>query len=113
MHATEELVSDVAEYVPAGHETHALAPAAVYVPAGQFTHTVDEFAPVTPEYFPAGQLVHTAAPTVLLKLPAAHDAHAPPSGPVEPALHVQKPSPALTVLFSVVISAGVSTRLYI
>ena len=112
-HAVEEFTPVTPEYVPAGHETHALAPASVYVPAGQFTHAVDEFAPATSEYFPAGQLTHAAAPTVLLKLPAAHDAHAPPSGPVEPALHVQKPSPALTVLYSVVISAGVSTRLYI
>lgn len=112
VHAAKELAPVTPEYVPAGHETHALAPASVYVPAGQFTHTVDEVAPLTPEYFPAGQLVHTAAPTVLLKLPAAHDAHAPPSGPVEPALHVQKPSPALTVLYNAVISAGVSTRLY-
>ena len=103
---------------PAGHapDTHAaaeVAPGVEFVPTGHATHAVDEFAPVTAENVPTGQLVHTAAPTVLLKLPAAHDAHAPPSGPVEPALHVQKPSPALTVLYNAVISAGVSTLLYI
>ena len=82
-----------------------------YVPA-LHTQAAAEVAPAA-EVVPAGHETHALAPTVLLKLPAAHDVHAPPSGPVEPALHVQKPSPALTVLYNAVISAGVSTRLYI
>ena len=113
--ATDEL--PLGEVVPVGHATHAakeLAPTtAEYVPAGQLVHVVDEFAPVAPEYVPAGQPVHAVASATLENVPAAHNEHVPPLGLLEPALHVQKGSPALTVLYSVVISAGVSTRLYI
>jgi hypothetical protein len=111
--AVSHASADVARYAgfAARIAASGSAPAA-YAPAAQMLHAAAEVAPGA-EVVPAGQLTQAAAPTVLLKLPAAHGAHAPPSGPVEPALHVQKPSPALTVLYNAVISAGVSTRLYI
>ena len=104
------------EYAPAAQMLHAaaeVAPAAENVPAGQLVHTADVVAPVTPEYVPAGQLVHAVASATMENVPAAHNEHVPPLGLLEPALHVQKGSPALTVLYNVVISAGVSTLLYI
>ena len=41
------------------------------------------------EYFPARQLLHAASPDAVLYFPAAHAVHAPPSGPVDPALQAQ------------------------
>jgi len=38
---------------------------------------------------PAAHAVHVALPDAVLYLPATHSEHEPPSGPVEPALHVQ------------------------
>jgi len=71
------------EYVPPGHNTHALAllaPRTVeYAPAEQLVHTVEEFAPSTPEYVPAVQLMHSVeavAPTVLEYAPAGQFTHA-------------------------------------
>jgi len=36
-----------------------------------------------------GQVSHVAAPGFGLKVPAPHDVHVPPSGPVDPLLQVQ------------------------
>jgi hypothetical protein len=43
-------------------------------------------APVTDEYVPAEQFVHASLPLVVLYFPATQAVHAPPSGPVNPAL---------------------------
>jgi hypothetical protein len=40
-------------------------------------------------YVSTEQSLHVALPDTVLYVPAAHAAHAPPSGPVYPALHVQ------------------------
>jgi hypothetical protein len=53
---------------------------------GHVAHAVD---PETAENDPAVQLVHVALPVIVLNLPATQIAHEPPSGPVNPALHVQ------------------------
>ena len=58
------------------------------VPALQFKHVKSDLAALTVEYVPAAQSVHVVGPTSALYLPAAHSAHVPPSGPVEPALQV-------------------------
>ena len=57
--------------------------------AGQLVHTPDPVAPGVVEYVPAPQSVHVAVPVEPLYLPAKHDAHGPPFGPVAPALQVQ------------------------
>jgi hypothetical protein len=44
---------------------------------------------VDEEYFPAPQFVHKAFPVAVLYLPASQFAQFPPSGPVDPALHLQ------------------------
>ena len=41
------------------------------------------------EYFPMPHGTHSVLPMIALYLPALHSTHAPPSGPVDPALHVQ------------------------
>ena len=41
------------------------------------------------EYLPAEHVVHAALPIVFLNEPAPHCVHAPPFGPVNPALHEQ------------------------
>jgi hypothetical protein len=46
-------------------------------------------APTVVEYFPAPQFVHTAFPEPVLYLPTTQFTQSPPSGPVEPALHLQ------------------------
>jgi hypothetical protein len=46
-------------------------------------------APVLVKYVPAPQSVHAALPALVLYFPATQAAHEPPSGPVNPALHVQ------------------------
>ena len=40
-------------------------------------------------YFPAPQLMQTSDPDVALYLPATQSVHKPPSGPVDPLLHLQ------------------------
>jgi hypothetical protein len=77
--------------VPALHEQAVAAELGL----GEFelpghTRQVDSsVAPAVAEYFPAEQSVQTALPVVILYLPAAQDVHVPPSGPVNPTLHVQ------------------------
>jgi hypothetical protein len=40
-------------------------------------------------YVPATQAVHAALPVAILYSPATQAVHAPPSGPVNPTLHIQ------------------------
>jgi hypothetical protein len=57
-----------ADHVPAGHGTHAEAPASEYVPAPHCTHMVETEAPGVLEKVPAAQLRHVealCAPTVV------------------------------------------------
>ena len=73
-------------------QTHADGPA---LPGGEAEcgghakHAEFWAAPIDSEYEPMPQSVQTAEPVRVLYVPAAHGAHPPPSGPVEPALHVQ------------------------
>jgi hypothetical protein len=57
--------------------------------SGHVTQVAAAVAPVVVEYVPAAQSVHTALPVAILYLPATQEVHTPPSGPVDPALHVQ------------------------
>ena len=95
----------LAEYVFAGHVTHAAGPDAfLNFPAAHATHGPTSgpeyrglhehavtFMLATDEFEFAGQLVHAVLPFVDLYLPGEHMAHwpleAPLSGPVYPALH--------------------------
>ena len=52
-------------------------------------HVLDVVAPTAVEYVPIAQLLHVAGPIIALYCPATHCEHVLPSGPVEPALHVQ------------------------
>lgn len=58
------------------------------MPEGQLTHWSILVAPFG-EDLPAAHLVQTVLPTVLLYVPAEHTMHDPPSGPENPALHLQ------------------------
>jgi hypothetical protein len=71
------------KYVPAAQLVQAEATANEYVPAVQLVQTVEASAA---EYSPAEQSEQAGLPTVLLNFPATHALHAPPSGPVKPAL---------------------------
>jgi hypothetical protein len=63
-------------------------PSSEYEFVGQSPHVFDA-APTVVEYFPASQFVHAAFPEPVLYLPATHFTQSPPSGPVEPVLHLQ------------------------
>ena len=97
----------LAEYVFAGHTSHACEPEAfLNLPASQAAHG-PPFGPVYPglqeqavrvllptdEFEFAGQLVHAALPFEVLYVPGRHRLHcpleAPASGPVYPVLHKQ------------------------
>ncbi len=99
-------------YVPAAHGEHAppfrpvnpalqaQAAAAVLRLAesespGHVTQVAAAVAPVEAEYVPAPQDVHPALPLAILYVPAIHDEHTPPSGPVYPALQVQSATASL------------------
>jgi hypothetical protein len=101
VHVAEEFAPAVLEYAPAGHNTHTLALVAPatdeYEPAGHCAHVFEPLAPAAAEYAPAGQFVHTALPVAILYVPAAHDVQTPPSGPVNPTLHVQAARAALEI----------------
>ena len=60
-----------------------------FVVAGQATQVDDALAPTVTEYVVIPQSVHAALPLLVLYLPATHAEHTPPSGPVNPALHIQ------------------------
>lgn len=64
-------------------------PAGELADAGQLVHALAAVAPTVARYVSAVQLVQTAGPGAVLNLPTAHARHAPPSGPVKPALHAQ------------------------
>ena len=55
--------------------------------AGHASHTSD-VAPEMVEYLPLRQRAQDAEPEELLYLPTVQLVHGPPSGPLEPALHV-------------------------
>jgi len=57
--------------------------------AGHPRQVVAIVAPTVVEYVPAAQSVQAAEPVAILYLPVTQVVHAPPSGPVDPALHVQ------------------------
>lgn len=99
-------------YLPATHSTHdppsrPVAPAlhaqAVWtvLAAGECEfsehsrHVVCVTAPSRAEYVLDSQLVHGADPARALYFPGTHNAHAPPLGPVVPALHAQAVAAAL------------------
>ena len=90
---------DTVEYVPVRQLLHALALLAPdtleYLPAKQLVHTLALLAPDTLEYSPARQSVQARVPLFVLYLPATHDVHTPPFGPVNPALQAQAPMAAL------------------
>jgi len=56
---------------------------------GHAIHVVAIVAPDVVEYVPPVQSVHAALPVAILYLPATHNTHTPPSGPVKPTLQVQ------------------------
>ncbi len=56
---------------------------------GHARHVSANVAATVVEYVPAVPSVHNAVPASILYLPAIQSVHAPPSGPVHPALHVQ------------------------
>ncbi len=56
---------------------------------GQAKHVDEALAPTAAEYVADPQSVHTALPLLVLYLPATHVEQTPPSGPEDPALHVQ------------------------
>ena len=76
----------VAEYLPElqfKHVEACEAPVTVeYLPAAQAVHELSAVPPVVARYLPAAQSVHATVPVTSLNFPAAHAAHAPPSGPV-------------------------------
>jgi hypothetical protein len=92
------------EYLPVLHTTQ--ADKIEYVPAGQFAHVtwsvvnlpashrVHREAPLC-EILPSPQVVHVAEPESVLYLPAAHEEHDIPPGPVVPASHWQSDSASL------------------
>lgn len=106
MHAS---LPTVGLYFPAAHEAHDCAsgpvkpaaqpactqsaraslPAGELLPAGQAIQVDTSTAPEVPEYLPVSQKEHGVLPTVLLYVPAEHIMHDPPSGPENPALHLQ------------------------
>ena len=67
-------------------------PAGELDPEGQLLHGP---APDEVLNLPEGQLLHDPAPVVSLYSPGAQGEHAPPSGPVKPALHVQSEASSL------------------
>ena len=56
---------------------------------GHAKHTDDDIAPTVAEYVFAPQSVQATLPLLVLYLPATQVEQTPPSGPVNPALHVQ------------------------
>ena len=96
-----------AEYVPAAHPVHALAPEEAFLeypalhmhavddelPVSEIEfdgHVKHELAPSEDEYDPAGQLEQASSPDEVLKVPALHAEHEPPLLPEYPALHEQE-----------------------
>jgi len=92
-HDWHELNPVLAAYLLVLQSEHVLDPVlAEYLPAAQLL--VQVVAPTIAEYWPAKQLLHVASPNVVLNFPGTHSMHGPPSGPDNPALHVQALLPA-------------------
>ena len=71
------------------HAVCTLLPAGELELVGHVLHVELAVAATAPEYVPALQSVHVAGPVDVLYFPATQFEHAPPSGPVHPALQVQ------------------------
>ena len=93
-HAVHDASFDAAEYLPAAHAVHMLAPplAPVFViePGGHIAQSIASLEPVVPTYRPAAQLEHAATFDAVEYLPTAHGMHvvAPvlaPASVIEPA----------------------------
>ena len=70
----------------------------VSLPAGEFDpegQLLQDPAPGGVLNLPEGQLLQDPAPGVSLNSPGAQGEHDPPSGPVKPALHVQREAASL------------------
>ena len=65
--------------------------------AGQVKHTDAALALTVTEYVATPQSVHATLPVLVLYLPAIQPEHTPPSGPENPALHVQAPTTELEI----------------
>ena len=63
--------------------------------AGHCVHVAPDAAPTAPENVPCPQSLHPALPTTSLNFPATQLAHWPPSGPVDPALHLHDEAPEM------------------
>ncbi len=63
--------------------------------AGHAPQVAAAVAPVVVKNVPATQSAHTVLPVAVLYLPAAHEVHVPPSGPVNPTLHIHSASAEL------------------
>ena len=76
--------------LPDGQSVQSALPAvAEYLPATHATQELSVVAPGVIRYLPASQLVQVLVPVIALYLPATHAEHVPPSGPENPALHMQ------------------------
>jgi len=69
-HAVHELLPVVATAVPAGQDTHTLAPGAEYMASRQERQAVTSIEAVVVKYFPAGQFEQLIEPVVSAYLPA-------------------------------------------
>ena len=62
---------------------------------GHMMHASSEMLAVLFKYLPLAHSRHGVDPLISLKVPAGHSMHAPPSGPVYPALQLQAVSALL------------------
>ena len=67
----------------------ALLPLTDQVWSGQAPHVASDVSPVPWLYVPCGHREHDADPLTSLYVPDPHELQLPPSGPVNPTLHVQ------------------------
>ena len=96
VHAPRVVLS-AGERVLSGHAEQFTVPPHEYVSATQAPHVLLVRAPAMLECLPGTHAVHSADPGSALCVPAAHNTHVPPSGPVEPALHAHAVSSELPV----------------
>jgi len=73
--------------VPPGQTIQTVDPLRDCASGGHSLHVESDF-PVSVENFPGAQSKHADDPVTSLYAPAMHRTHSPPSGPVDPALHV-------------------------
>ena len=80
----------IEDHLPAAHLVHSVAPSkSEYVPAPHCLQSLTVVLPLLAEYVPASQSTQALLPCTALNLPLAQREHTPPSGPVDPALHLQ------------------------